>query len=155
MKIAGQEVRGTIEDVLVLPRGKGEDLVIRGRAETDPQKFKEMVAVPEPPITQTASGNQPDFTNPGYIAQMNAYSQQRFGYLILNTLYECEFDILDIEDPKTWGKWDQEFTDAGFNEMDKTRIVNFVSTVNSLNERAVEAARENFLRSQEAQSQSG
>jgi len=153
MKIAGQEVRGIIEDVLVLPRGKGESLVIRGRADSNPKEFQEKCTRPEPPLSQTPAGNQKDFKNPGYIAQMNAYTQQHFGYLILKTLYECEFETLDIEDPKTWGKWDEEFSDAGFNEMDKTRIVNFVSTVNSLNERAVEAARENFLRSQEAQSQ--
>lgn len=147
MKINGKEVRGVVEDVLVLPRGKQGDIVLHGRADANPQQFNELCEQPKPPMIQTPAGNQADITNEGYIAQMEAYGQKRFGYLILKTLYECEFELLDIEKPQTWGKWDEELTQAGFNEMDKTRIVNFVAAVNSLNERAVESARENFLRS--------
>lgn len=149
MKTNGKKITGVYEDVLVIPRGS-EQLVFKGRAIRDYTTFNALCPSPKPPVVTTATGEQEDPTEAGYLAQMDNWSKQKFGWIIMETLYETEFETMDPEKPNTWNNWVEETQEAGLSEAEQTAIVNFVLKLNTLTSAALEQARETFLRSTEA-----
>lgn len=146
MKTNGKEVTGVYEDVLVIPRGS-EQLVFKGRAIRDYTTFNALCPPPKAPKISKPTGDEADITNPGYLAQMDNWSKQKFGWIVNETLYDTEFETVDPEKPMTWNNWLTECNDAGLSDAEQTALVNFVLSLNTLTSSALEAARSDFLRS--------
>lgn len=154
VKIAGKEVSRTLhEDVLVLPRGDEEPIVVRARAIPDFEEFNQLCPVPKPPGKLTKDGWQPNIEDDTYKKRVEQYGIQRVGYMVINSLFEFEWDSVDMNNPKTWGKWEDELKEAGFTNVESNLIMALVLEVNSLDDSKLKAARESFLRGQ-AQEQS-
>lgn len=147
MKIAGQQINGVNEDILVLPR-KPQPIVFKGRAVKDFDVFDALRPVPKPPGVLTKQGFKPDPEDQGYLAQMADHALSRMGYMVILTLEpsQIEWDTVKADDPTTWINWADDFANAGLTGVEQQRILNFVLEVNALDEKKLEQARADFLR---------
>ena len=148
MKIGGVEVT-TSEEVLVLPRAMGDDIVIVAVA-ADMENFEDMYPKPQLPKRIVRGGVEDDVDSPAYVAALESWGNRRFEYLVLKSLEpsKIEWETIDMDKPNTWKNWSKELQEAGFASTECNRIVNCVLTANSLNEAKLRIARERFLRGQ-------
>jgi hypothetical protein len=147
MKIGGVEVRGPNEEVLVLPR-LGGDIVIKAKAVSDMTEFEKLVPEPKPPGKLTKDGWVPTLNDETYRQKVANYNEQRFAYLVLQSLEpsEIEWETVVPDNPKTWKNWENELRKAGFSDIEVNRITVCVMQANALDERKLKEAREVFLR---------
>ena len=146
MKTNGKKISGVHEDVMVIPRG-ADQLVFKGRAVQDFTTFHTLCPPPAAPKITKATGVEEDLEDKGYLAQVDNWSKQKFGWIIMTTLYDTEFETLDAEIPATWIKWPEEMADSGLSDAEQTAIVQFVLRLNTLSSEALDEARQAFLRS--------
>ena len=151
MKIGGVEVTPA-DEILVLPRAQGEDIVIQATA-VDMSEFENIYPKPTAPKRIVKGGVEDDYDAPAYIQEATKWGHRRFAYLVLKSLEpsDIEWETVDMEKPGTWEKWDKELQDAGFSVTECNRIIDCVMTANSLNEAKLREARESFLRGQRAE----
>jgi len=148
MKIGGKEVMGASEEYLVLPRPTGEDIVIHAVAVMDMDEFNKMCPVPTPKRMLVAGGWKENVDDPGYLEMVLKHGQLNYAYMMLKSLEpsNIEWDTVDMAKPSTWLNWNKDLRNAGLTETEVNRIINCVSTANSLNEAVLEEARASFLR---------
>lgn len=151
MRIQGVDLGKPHEEILVLPRGKHK-VIFKARAVISYDKFDSLVERPKPPIkVVTKVGKTEDYDSPRYKDALKVYSERRFQYLILESLKateELEWSKVDYENPETWGLYEEDLKSVNFSETEIARIINLVMTANSLNESAIDEAREAFLQGQ-------
>jgi len=147
MRIGGKEVSGPNEEVLVLPRLTG-DIVIKTRAVTDMEPFEKLVPEPKAPGKLTKDGWIPQSNDKTYLQKVARYNEQRFAYIVVNSLVpsEIEWETVQLDNPKTWTDWDKELRGAGFSDVEVNRVIVCVMQANALDEAKLKEARELFLR---------
>lgn len=147
MKIGGVEVKGPSEEVLVLPRPLGEDIVIRCKAVLDMSQFEALCPEPKPRSVLVKGGFKPRDNDPGYLAEVTRHSEKRFAYISLKSLEpsEIEWETVNMEDPNTWLNWETELRSAGLCSVEIHRIIICIMQANSLDEAKLEEARKSFL----------
>ena len=148
MRIGGVEVKGPAEEVLVLPRLKGEDIVIRSRAVMDMGAFEALCPVPKPPGIRTKEGWKPNDKDETYQQRVSQHGELRFAYMILKSLEpsDIEWEKVNTADPSTWLGWQDELKEAGISSTEINRIIVCVMQANALDEAKLKEAREVFLR---------
>jgi hypothetical protein len=146
MKIDGVELDGVNEDVLVLPRSKG-NLVFKGRAIESFDAFDKECPVPLPPVLLTRKGKKDDLDDSGYKQMLVNHQVKRMSWLTIMTLApsNIEWDTVNVEDHRTWNNWTDDLSKV-LSPGEQRRLLDFVLAVNCLDERKVEAARADFLR---------
>ena len=156
MKIAGMEVTGELaelnEDVLVLPRKKTH-IVLTARALPDMDDFNKRVPEPKPKKNFIkGKGWQFDLKDTTYVDEMTRYGKLRVAYFVVMSLEpsEIEWDQVDPTVPDTWDKWEDDFKTVGFTQHECNLILGLCFSVNQLDERKLEQARESFVLGQEA-----
>lgn len=151
MRIGGVEVQ-TSEEILVLPRSLGEDIVIRAKPVKINEEFEKRVPEPTPPNVRTKEDSKPDYNDKNYKQALKLRDKQRFDFLMVKSLEpsEIEWDEVNINDSSTWSKWSKELIEAGLSEMEVNRIASAVLSANSLDEEKIEEARKSFLHGQGA-----
>lgn len=151
MKIGGVVVT-TSDEVLVLPRVKGPDIVIKAVC-VDMSDYEEFYPRPKMPQRVVKGGVEGDADSPAYKGQLTKWGQQRFAYMVVNSIIpsDIEWDSVDPEDPASCVKWIEELKKGGLNDAECTRIINCVLTANSLNEAKLKEARDAFLLGQTAE----
>lgn len=152
IKIAGQEIDPTLpEDLIVLRPDTDSEIIVRARAFRDFDEFHAVCPIPEAPGRQVrGKGWVLDTNDDTFKQRMEQYSLKRVGWMVLQTLYEIEWEVVDSDDPKTWPKWEDEMKDSGFTQVECNLIMALVIDVTSLNEDKMTAAKESFLHGQEA-----
>lgn len=147
MKIGGIDVQGPSEEVLVLPRLNGDDIVFRARAVIDMDAFEALCPLPKPPGRRTKDGYKPNPEDKNYLDRMERHGEQRFAYMVVSSLTpsDIEWDKVDLADPSTWKGWQDELMEAGLCTTEINRIIVCVMQANALDEEKLQAARENFL----------
>jgi len=151
MKIGGVEVQ-TSEEILVLPRSLGEDIIIRAKPVKINEEFEKRIPEPTPPNVRTKSGSEPDYSDENYKKALKIRNEQRLNFLIIKSLEpsEIEWEEVNIDTPGTWSKWSKELIEAGISEIELNRITDAVMSANSLDEEKIEEARKSFLHGQGA-----
>ena len=151
MRIGGVEVKPN-EEILVLPRSDGDDIVIRAKAVKINEEFEKRLPEPTPPNVRTKDGSKPDYKVENYKQALALRDTQRFNFLVIKSLEpsEIEWEEVDMDVPSTWSKWSKELIEAGLSEIEVNRIANAVMAANSLDEEKIEEARKSFLRGQGA-----
>ena len=146
MKIGGVSVT-KCEELLVLPRGDGNDIPFRAVAVTVNDEFEKLVPMPVPPMVITKNGKQPDLTDDTYKAALASRDVKRFAFLCLKSLEpsNIEWETVDLEKPNTWSGWSQELKDAGLSDTEVNRVIGTVMIANSLDEDKIDEARKTFL----------
>lgn len=150
MKIGGKLVTPN-EEVLILPRTLGDNIVIRAVA-VDMDSFEDMYPKPQLPKRIVRGGVEDNPDSPAYIEAITSWGDRRFEYMVLKSLEpsDIEWETVKMDKPATWKNWTKELQEAGFATTECNRIINCVLTANSLNEAKLVAAREAFLRGQGA-----
>jgi hypothetical protein len=147
MKIGGKVVTGVHEEVLVLPRGPEDVLVIRAQAVLDLDEFEKLCPEPKPPGKLTKDGWIPNKEDISYRQILSAHTDRRIAYLVSRSLEpsNIEWDTVKIEDPRTWLNYTKDFRAAGLSTVEINRIVQCVMAANALDEGKLEEARKVFL----------
>jgi hypothetical protein len=145
MRIGGVKIEGPAEEILVLPRGE-QMLVIRARA-VNLDEFDVLCPEPKPPGKLTKDGWIPDTDNESYRQVINSHNEKRIAYLVVKSLApsEIEWDTVEVENPRTWTNYVQDFKAAGLTTIEVNRVVQCVMRANSLDEDKLEQARKVFL----------
>lgn len=150
MKLHGKKVEGPNVEVVVIPRGNGEDVVFHCTAVLDMSGFEKLCPTPLPPERIMPGGKREAHTEDvGYMRQMQEFGEKRISYLILQSLKATEgleWETVNEEDHNSWKNIEGELKASGFSHVEIQRIVNGVFAANCLNEARVEEARKNFLR---------
>lgn len=153
MKLKGRRPGVNVE-IIVLPRGDGEDLVFKAKAVEDFEMFDKLCPPPEPPKRILPGGEQvPNFQDKNYSAALENYGKKRIAFMVIQGLAateDLEWEQVDVGNHQTWPKYREELRESGLSEVEINRIVNGCMKANSLNEHAVEQARKRFLASQQA-----
>ena len=148
MRIGGIEIKGPAEEVLVLPRLEGNDIVIRAQAVMDMDTFDALCPVPKPPGVRTKDGWKPNEKDETYQERVTQHGERRFAYMVIKSLEpsEIEWETVDLGDPSTWLGWTDEFKKAGISSTEVNRIIVCVMQANALDEAKLKEARDLFLR---------
>lgn len=148
MRIGGVDVKGPAEEVLVLPRLKGENIVFRAQAVLDMEVFENLCPTPKPPGVRTKEGWKPNDKDETYQQRVAQHGELRFAYMVLKSLEpsEIEWEKVRIADPSTWLDWQNELKEAGISATEINRIIVCVMQANALDEAKLKEARELFLR---------
>lgn len=155
MKIAGLDLTKAHEELIVLPRGE-QEIVFVAKAVLSFKEFEKLCPEPEPPEYIGENGKKTtDFEDLGYRQQLIQRASRRMNWLVLKSLEDSpglEWEQVDLQNPKTWDKWDEELEEANFTPAEINRIRNAVFIANALNEDRIKEARDAFLnrRAQEA-----
>lgn len=151
MKIGGVEISGPHEELLVLPRGEN-NIVIRARAVLDMDEFDTICPEPKPPGKLTKEGWIPDTGDENYKSILANHNAKRMAWLVVKSLIpsEIEWNHVDINNPKTWIRYTDDFKEGGLSTVEVGRIVQTVMRANSLDEAKLDEARKVFLQGQQA-----
>jgi len=154
MRIKGKKILGVNREIIAIPRGNGEDIVFIAEAVLDHKPFDKLCPVPKPRLKKIDGEDVPDFDDKNYNAKIVKYSEKKTAWLILTALKatsELEWEEVNFNDPSTWLLFRKELNDSGFSDLEVNRIINGALTAQGLNEAKIEAARDRFLRQEQAQ----
>jgi hypothetical protein len=59
-----------------------------------------------------------------------------------------EWELVDLENPDTWERYQEELQQCNFSDIEMTRIIEGVMTANGLNQAVLEEAEKRFLAGQ-------
>jgi hypothetical protein len=155
LNIGGQTINGPSEEILVLPRVKG-DIIITARAVLSMEDFDRYVRAPKAKRAFVkGKGNILLTEDPGFKKEMETYGEKRFAFMALKSLEpsEIEWQTVKLEEPNTWLGWTEELKSAGLSEIEIQRIVVCVMQANSLDENKLKEARAAFLHGLEAEAE--
>lgn len=148
MKYRGKVLGERNSDVLVLLRGS-ERIVFKAQAVESEESFHNLVSMPEPPeILRPGGVKEKNVSDSKYKEALASYVEQKTSWLVINSLKvteELEWEKVDFNKPSTWVEWQSELREAGFTEIECSRIVQLVSQVNSLDDDMLDQARQDFL----------
>lgn len=156
LRIGGQVVDKPSEQILVLPRVNGDDIIITARAVLSMEDFDRFVPQPQAKRAWVkGKGNVLMTDDPAFLKEMETYGEKRFAFMALKSLEpsEIEWETVKMEDPNTWTGWTKELNEAGLSEVEVQRIVVCVMQANSLDENKLSEARAAFLRGLEAEAE--
>ena len=154
MLMHGRKIEGPNEEIIVIPRPE-EPIVFTARAVLDMSEFDDLCPRPKPGVRIMRGGERVEETdNPTYKAKLDDYGTKRLQFIVLKSLEATEgleWETVDLENPHTWGNYEEELKNSGFSEVEVNRIVLGVLNANSLNEAKLEQARKLFLQERQAQ----
>lgn len=145
MRIGGLKIEGPTQEILVLPRGD-QNLVFRAQA-VNLDEFDVLCPEPKPPGKLTKDGFVPNIGDKNYREILERHNEKRIAYLIVKSLEpsNIEWDTVQIDNPRTWTNYVQDFKNAGLTTIEINRIAQCVMQANSLDEAKLKQAREVFL----------
>lgn len=148
MKIAGQDVHMPPEDVVIFPRTH-ENLIFHIIGVDSFTDCDEKYPRPKPPKMLKRGQQIENIEDPTYKSQFDTWAQARQDWLLIKAL-ECPknditWDHVNVDDPTTWSKVNDELKEAGLTQIELNRLINKVYEVNALSESGMETARANFL----------
>lgn len=148
MKLHGQVL--DIPNVKVIPilRDTG-NIILKAAPVKSFDEFLKVCPIPEPPMRQIPGGEmKPMVESKEYKEALEERNRQMLHYMIVKSLSvndELEWETVDLNDPSTYKNYASEMETAGFTAIEVTRIVNAVMATNSLDEDAIDHARQQFL----------
>jgi hypothetical protein len=145
MRIGGLTIAGPAQELLVLPRGE-QTIVIKAQA-INLDEFDVLCPEPKAPGKLTKDGWVPMPEDENYRQILQSHNEKRIAYLVVKSLEpsDIEWDTVQIDNPRTWLNYVQDFKTAGLTTIEINRIVQCVMQANSLDESKLEQARKVFL----------
>ncbi len=152
MKYKGQTVKGSNQEVIPIPRPDG-DIVFIATAVKNWSEFDKLVPEPTPPqVIKPGGSKMEDRKDPKYKKLLQEWAEEKSNYLVVQSLKDSpdvEWETIDLENPETWSNWKTELEEAGFTEIEVSRVMVGVMRANSLDEKMIDEARANFLLGQQ------
>lgn len=135
-----------------------QDIVLKAQAVLDYKEFHDLVPEPKKRIKKVNRGGKisdvDDLTNQTYLEEKEKYAQLHICWIVLKSLAvnsDLIWDSVDLNKPETWPLWEKELLEAGFSQIEKSRLLQAVMSANGLDDARIEEARSNFLASQSDQ----
>lgn len=148
MKIAGVSVFLPPRDVVVFPRAE-QNLIFHIIGVESFEEFDAIYPRPKPPQMLKKGRQQDNLDDPAYAKQHEAWAQARQDWLLIKALSapenEITWDHVDVKDPATFTKVNDELKAAGLTQIELNRLIGKMYEVNALSETGMENARANFL----------
>ena len=155
MKLGKRDLGMINSELIVIPRGQGEDIVLKMEAVQNFDEFDTILTEPEPPYVTLADGTKTrDIVDKDYLENLGQFNARRMHYMTIKGLEnneELSWDRVKIEEPDTWKEWTEEFREANFSEVEIRLVLNAMHKANCLDEDYVEEARMRFLQKQAMQ----
>lgn len=155
MRIQGRELKGPNVELIVIPRGNDEPIVLKAQAILDYDHFNKVAPEPEAPwVMKPGTGKERDFKDRNYLAAMKNRAKLQTNYMFIKSLEVTEgleWETIDINRPDTWLNFESELQSAGFSQIERGVIVRGIMTANCLSEDKIEEARQRFIQSQAVQ----
>lgn len=148
IRIGGKTIDGPKQILLVLPRGDQGDIVFKFVAVLDTTDFDKLYPEPKPPTTMKVGvGLIENVEDPKYKAALEKRGQMRHDWFFLQSIKpsDIEWERVKLDDPTTWGLWEEELKEAGFSVSEVTRIRNTFLECNLVTDQMVSEARLRFL----------
>lgn len=148
MRIKEKKIQGPLVETIVIPRPE-EDIVFKCKAILDFSEFDKLIPVPEAPL-KTEKGKKPfkDMEDTEYLDALKKRGMKRFTWIILQSLSATDgliFETVNMQDPETWMKLEDELKDSGFSPTEVAMIFNGVTAANGMDEDKYKEARERFF----------
>ncbi len=150
MKYKGRKLEGPRKKVVPIIRDTPEDtiyFVVQGVVDLQP--FFEVCPAPTAPISIKPAGIKVhNVEDKGYKAALDVWWARRTALIALKSLEATEgleWEMVDMSDPTTFEKWNEELQNAGLVDAELNRLISSIMEVNGLNEALVEEARKSFL----------
>jgi len=157
MKIHGQRPTPPKAKPVVIPRAEG-DLVFMCAPVFDFTNFEQLCPEPKPPLIKKASGEKEfDTDDPTYLAKVTKRGEQRMGWMILQSLKDTpglEWEKVKLNKPDTFNLVFEELRDSYLSQVEINYLVRAVLEASSMDEERLEEARRNFIRLQQAETES-
>jgi len=148
MKYKGKKLEGRNTDFIVFNKD-GIKVQIKAEAVPDFKEFNKLCPLPEPPVKFRPGGKKEvNIKDPEYLKAIDDYALKKTNYTICKSLMineDIEWEYIDIQNPETYSKWETEFTESGFTEVETTRILGLCIQVNNLDDGLMDQAKEDFL----------
>jgi len=158
MRIAGQEIKGPNEELIVIPRGDGQ-IVLKARAVLDYSDFERLCPEPKAPwILKPGGIKEQNFKDVKYIAAMRQRVVKQTYFMFIKSLEATpglEWETIDMKAPDTWLNFEKELEASGFSAIERNLIQRGVMIANNLDEQKLEEARLRFIQSQAIQVSNG
>ena len=155
MKLGKRDLGMINSELIVIPRGSSEDIVLKMEAVQNFDEFDKILTEPEPPYVTLSDGTQTrDIVDKDYLENLGQFNARRLNYMVIKGLQNNEdltWDRVKIEEPETWKEWTEEFREAKFSEVEIRIVLNAMHKANCLDEDYVEEARMRFLQKQATQ----
>ena len=153
MRIKGRKIEGPMVELIIIPRGEGqEDVIFKAQAILDMSEFYKMCPEPRAPKGMRKGGIPfENVADPYYKLSLSELYKQRLAYMVLKSLEatpDLAWDQVKMSNPNTWRLYEKELRDSGFSDIEVGRIVNGVMSANCLNDDKMEEARKRFLAAQ-------
>lgn len=152
MKIKGVTLEAPNIKVIPIVRDSG-NIYLKAAALESFDEFEKIVPLPEPPMRQyPGKPPVPNFESPEFKKALAGRQKAMVDYMVIKSLLATdglEWDTVDLANPDTWGNYVAELMASGFSAFEVTRIIQAVHAANSLDEDAIEKARESFLAGQQ------
>lgn len=148
MKLNGQKVEGPNVEVIVIPRSD-RNLVFKAQAVLDYEDFDKLCPIPTPPpILKPGGVKSFNPEDPKYKEALDDWATKKTNWLVLKSLSATEtleWDKVNLSDPDTWDKYQEEFKESGLTPPEVSQILSKVWKVNGLNNELIEQATKSFL----------
>jgi hypothetical protein len=153
MKLDGKKIEGPNEEIIIIPRsGEDGNIVFKARALLNLDDFDRLCPRPTPRKVRNRDGSiREDRDNADFKVKLETYANRHFAYMVIKSLEateNLEWEEVDINNPTTWTKYEEELKESGFSQIEINRIITGVMTANCLNEAKLEEARNSFLAGQ-------
>lgn len=153
MKLSGKKLVKPNVEIIIIPRGDGDDIVLKAGPAADMETFDKICPAPKPPTRIYPGGRKAeDINDENFQKEQAQHAETRFYYMALKSLSinpELEWETVDLDRPATWKNFLDELKEAGFSEVEVNRVVQGVMDANCLNEDRIDEARQRFLASQQ------
>jgi len=148
MRIKGKKLFKRAAETIVFPRADG-DIVFKCGPVTNDEVFLSLCPKPASYEKILPGGRRvEDSDNPAYKKKMNDWANKKMHWMVLNSLSftdDLEWENVSMDDPSTWGLYEQELKDSGFSEMEIGLLVNTVISACGLSQDKISEATKRFL----------
>jgi hypothetical protein len=150
MKINGQVITKPEDEVVVIPRRSG-DLVFKARA-VDFSDFMKLCPAPQAPTMIVKGGGKSlNVEDKEYKKALSVWATQRTNWMIIKSLQATEgfeWETVKMDEPSTWGNFQQELEDSGLTALEINAVVQIVLDACGLNQKKIDEATKRFLAGQ-------
>lgn len=151
MKLNGKTVHvpGIAYAVVPRPENVGGDIVFTCNSVLNYDECDALNPEPTPPWLKHVSGpSKQDYDDKEYIAARGVWATRRQSWMVLKSLQgtpNLEWEMVDLGDASTWGKYTEELEKCGFAPMEISRIIDAVYEACGLSQKKINEAMERFL----------
>jgi hypothetical protein len=151
MQIKGITINPPKPIELVIHRDD-QDFVLMCGPVLNYKKFEELCPEPSVPFGVKPGGIRVLKPNdPNYLTAIDKHNNLRMAFLVIESLAVTEdltWELVDVNDPTTWDKYEEEFETSGLTRHEINQIVATVLRAQGMDDTRLDEARENFSQGQ-------